>query len=77
MPRVLLEFTDYACNPCRASAPVVREAVAARKDLRVAILLIPTGGALAEHAARIALAAYRRDPERFVRLHTRMMEPGG
>lgn len=76
-PRMLLEFTDYTCNPCRASAAVVRETVEARKDLRVAILLFPTGGALAEYAARIALAAYRQDPERFAQLHTRLMEQGG
>jgi len=75
-PRVLLEFTDYTCSPCRASAPAVRDAVAASKDLRMAVLLYPTGGALSEYAARIALAAYRQDPERFAALHTRLMEQG-
>jgi len=75
-PRVLLEFTDYTCSPCRASAPAVRETLAVNKDLRVAVLLYPTGGALAEYAARIALAAYRQDPERFAALHTRLMEQG-
>ena len=63
--RVLLEFTDYTCVPCRASAASVREAVAARKDVRVAVLLYPIGGALSEYAARIAIAAYRQDPDKF------------
>ena len=75
--QVLVEFTDYTCVPCRASAPNVREAVAERKNLRVAIMLFPTGGALAEYAARIAVAAYRQNPERFAELHTRLMEQGG
>ena len=75
--RVLLEFTDYACVPCRASAPIVREAVAAGKDLRVAVLPYPIEGALAEYAARIAVAAYRQDPYRFAALHARLMEDAG
>ncbi|SRR5882672_12159697 len=75
--RVLLEFTDYTCVPCRASAASVREAVAARKDVRVAVLLYPIGGALSEYAARIAIAAYRQDPDKFADLHTRLMEEGG
>jgi len=74
---VLLEFTDYTCGPCRASAASVREAVAARKDVRVAVLLYPIGGALSEYAARIAIAAYRQDPARFAELHARLMEEEG
>lgn len=76
-PEVLIEFTDYTCAPCRASASAVREAVLERKNLRVAILLLPLGDALAEYAARVALAAYRQDPQRFTELHHRLMEKQG
>jgi len=76
-PLTLLEFTDYTCEPCRRSAPAVREMVDANSDVRVAILLMPTGGALAEYAARVALAAYRQDPARFASLHNRLVEPEG
>jgi len=76
-PRVLLEFTDYTCEPCRTSAPLVRKEVESRQDVRIAIFFLPIGGALAEYAARIAIAAYRQDPERFAALHTRLMEQGG
>jgi protein-disulfide isomerase len=76
-PRVLLELTDYTCEPCRASAASVREAVTSRKDVRVAVLLYPIGGALAEYAARIAIAAYRQDPDKFADLHARLMEGRG
>ena len=75
--RVLLELTDYTCGPCRASAASVREAVTSRKDVRVAVLLYPIGGALAEYAARIAIAAYRQDPDKFADLHAGLMEGGG
>jgi protein-disulfide isomerase len=74
-PLTLLEFTDYTCEPCRLSAPAMREVLRANSDVRVAVLLMPTGGALSEYAARIALAAYRQDPTRFATLHDRLMEP--
>ncbi len=76
-PVTLLEFTDYTCEPCVLSAPDVRAMVDANSDLRVAILLMPTGGALSEYAARVALAAYRQDPARFANLHNRLMEQEG
>lgn len=72
-PLVLLEFTDYTCAPCRASAPAVSEALNGRADVRVAVLLLPIGGALAEYAARVAWAAYKQNPERFAGLHERLM----
>ena len=49
----------------------------ANSDVRVAILLMPTGGALSEYAARVALAAYRQDPARFATLHNRLIEQEG
>lgn len=74
-PLVLLEFTDYTCAPCRASAPAVSEALNGSSDVRVAVLLLPIGGALAEYAARVAWAAYRQKPDRFAELHHRLMNP--
>jgi protein-disulfide isomerase len=76
-PLLLLEFTDYTCEPCRVSQPAVREIVDANSDLRLAILLMPTGGALSEYAARVALAAYKQNPARFATLHNRLMELEG
>lgn len=74
-PLVLLEFTDYTCEPCRASAHALSETLSANSDVRVAVLLLPTGGALAEYAARVALAAYRQNPEQFSELHALLMDP--
>ena len=75
--RVLLEFTDYTCAPCRASAPQLREGLAKTSGTRVAILPLPIGGAMSDYAARIAVAAYRQNPDRFAELHTRLMESRG
>ncbi|MEP7246648.1 MAG: SCO family protein, partial [Gammaproteobacteria bacterium] len=71
---VLIEFTDYTCVPCKTSAPAVRQALSDNPDLRVAIMLLPTGGAMAELAARVAVAAYRQNPEQFRVLHELLME---
>src|SRR5262249_30064354 len=76
-PLTLLEFTDYTCEPCRRSAPAVQEVVDSNSDVRLAILLMPTGGAIAEYAARIALAAYRQAPARLATLHDRLVTLDG
>jgi protein SCO1 len=76
-PLVLLEFTDYTCEPCRKSASVVNETLSGSSDVRVAVLLLPIGGALAEYAAQIALAAYRQNPDRYAELHQRLMQLPG
>lgn len=76
-PMTLVEFTDYTCEPCRLSAPAVRDTLKANGDLRIAILLMPTGGALSEYAARVALAAYRQDPSKFPALHEQLISHEG
>lgn len=74
-PLVLLEFTDYTCEPCRQSAPAVSEALQDSPDVRVAVLLLPIGGPMAEYAARVAWAAYRQNPDAFAELHRRLSNP--
>lgn len=74
-PLVLLEFTDYTCDPCRKSAAAVSEALKGSTDVRVAVLLLPIGGAMSEYVARVAWAAYRQNPDRFPELHRRLMNP--
>lgn len=76
-PLVLIEFTDYTCEPCRASTPAVNQVLRESTDVRAAVLLLPIGGALSEYAARVALAAYRQKPDGFAELHHRLLEPEG
>lgn len=74
---VLVEFTDYACEPCRASAAAVKHTLEAHRELRAALYLLPTSGDLSEYAARVAFAGYRQNPERFPLLHDRLLSIAG
>jgi hypothetical protein len=74
---VLVEFTDYACEPCRASAAAVKHTLQTHRELRIALFLLPTSGDLSEYAARVAFAGYRQNPERFVALHDRLLSISG
>jgi protein-disulfide isomerase len=72
-PSLLIEFTDYACGPCKASAPPVAEALRSDPDLRVALMLLPIEGPIAEFAARVAYACYQQNPVKFARFHQLLM----
>ena len=74
---VLVEFTDYACEPCRASAAAVKHTLETHPELRIALFLLPTSGDLSEYAARVAFAGYRQNPDRFVALHDRLLSISG
>jgi Thioredoxin len=73
----LIEFTDYDCEPCRASAASVWGTLASRHDVRVAIMLLPISGPVSEFAARVGYAAYRQNPLQFARLHESLMSERG
>jgi protein-disulfide isomerase len=69
----LIEFTDYDCEPCRASAASVWGTLASHHDVRVAIMLLPISGPVSEFAARVGYAAYLQNPLQFARLHELLM----
>jgi protein-disulfide isomerase len=73
----LIEFTDYDCEPCRASARSVLSALESHQDVRVAIMLLPISGPVSEFAARVGYAAYRQNPLQFARLHELLMSERG
>jgi len=70
---VLIEFTDYSCAPCKSSAAIVSAALVKNPDIRVALMFVPTGGAVAEYAARVAYAAYQQNPAEFAVFHQQLM----
>jgi protein-disulfide isomerase len=72
-PWVLIEFTDYTCVPCKASASVIDQGLIKNPNLRVALMFVPTGGAIAEYAARVAFAAYQQNPAQFAVFHRDLM----
>jgi protein-disulfide isomerase len=54
----LVEFFDYNCPYCRKAGPIVAEAIAADKGLRIVYKEWPILGPGSEFAARAALAAH-------------------
>ena len=72
--KIIVEFTDYACEPCRPSARALRLVLADDPNLRVAIMLLPTAGPVAEFAARAAFAAQKQNPSAFAAFHHGLME---
>ncbi|MDE2562188.1 MAG: DsbA family protein [Sphingomonadales bacterium] len=56
----LVEFTDFACPYCRASAKDVEALVAKNPDLRVVVRLLPIIGPMSEPSSRMGLAAAKQ-----------------
>lgn len=71
--RTLVEFTDYACGYCRASAAVVQQLIAADPNLKVVIREWPIFPG-SEDAARMALAAARQG--KYAAFHKAMFAAG-
>ncbi|KAB2848183.1 MAG: DsbA family protein [Hyphomicrobiaceae bacterium] len=68
----LAEFHDYNCPYCRRVAPIVHEAEAADKQLRVVYKEFPILGPNSLFAAKAALAAHRQG--KYVAFHQALMQ---
>ncbi|HLY55934.1 MAG TPA: DsbA family protein [Stellaceae bacterium] len=75
-PLLLIEFTDYLCAPCRASAPDIDASVGRARDVRMALMLVPVSGALSDYAAQLAAGCYFTRPPGFAALHAALMRGG-
>ena len=71
---VLIEFTDYTCVPCKSSAFVINQMLTDSPHIRVVLMFVPIGGAVAEYAARVAYAAYQQNPQKFAAFHQTLMD---
>lgn len=71
----MVEFFDYNCPYCRQVAPVMAEAEAADRQLRIVYKEFPILGPDSVFAARAALAAHRQ--ERYVAFHQALMKVRG
>jgi len=71
----MVEFFDYNCPYCRRVAPVMAEAEAADRQLRIVYKEFPIVGPDSVFAARAALAVHRQ--ERYVAFHRALMEVRG
>lgn len=74
---VLIEFTDYGCEPCRASAPAVEAVLESMPQIRVVVLLLPTSGAVSEFAARVGYTAWLQSPAKFAQFNRLMLSASG
>lgn len=57
----IVEAVDYRCSYCRLMHPRLKQLLAARPDVRIAVLMTPILGADSERLARFALAAGQQD----------------
>jgi protein-disulfide isomerase len=73
---LLVDFTDYLCAPCRASAPILDRAVWQSGDIRAVVMLVPVSGALSDYTAALAAACYFTRPPQFQSLHATLMRGG-
>jgi protein-disulfide isomerase len=71
---VLVEFFDYACGYCRASAPYIAKLVAEDKRLKIVYRELPILGDESVTAARVALFA--ADSGKYPAFHKAMYDNG-
>lgn len=72
-PILVVEFTDYACLPCKASAAHVEQIAASNPDAQFVFAFVPGADTVAELAARVAMAAWLLGPDEFAALHRALM----
>lgn len=72
-PIMVVEFTDYACLPCKAIALRLEEIAASYPQMQLVVLYVPGADAAAELAARAALAVWRDEPGKFAEAHRALM----
>ena len=73
----LVEFFDYRCTYCKRVLPTVIAALEEDPGLRIVYKEFPILGPESVVAARVALAAHRQAPDRYLALHTALMASRG
>lgn len=73
----LIEFFDYNCGFCRQSLEHVEKLVEEDKNLRVILKEFPVLGPSSQEAARVAIAAAKTDPGKYLELHRRLLQARG
>lgn len=77
-PRLtLVSFTDYNCPYCKQFDPELEKIVHKYPDVRLVVKLLPFRSESSAASARIALTAWREQPEQFWALHQRLMAKKG
>lgn len=72
----IVEFFDYNCPYCRASAPAMKKFYESHARARFSFIEFPIKGPSSTVAARAAMAA-RRQPDKYVSFHFALMNQQG
>lgn len=73
----MVVFTDYNCPYCKQFDPMLEKIVHDYPDVLLIVKLLPFRGESSMTSARIALTAWRQQPEKFWPLHQRLMAKKG
>lgn len=77
-PRLtLVSFTDYNCPYCKQFDPELEKIVHKYPDVKLVVKLLPFRSESSANSARIALTAWREQPQQFWALHQRLMSKKG
>ncbi|MBB1202649.1 DsbA family protein [Enterobacteriaceae bacterium 89] len=77
-PRLtLVSFTDYNCPYCKQFDPELEKIVHKYPEVRLVVKLLPFRSESSANSARIALTAWRQQPDQFWALHQRLMAKKG
>jgi protein-disulfide isomerase len=74
---VIVNFTDYNCPYCKQFDPMLEKIVHDYPQVQLIVKLLPFRGESSMASARIALAAWRQEPDKFWALHQRLMAKKG
>lgn len=77
-PRLtLVSFTDYNCPYCKQFDPELEKIVQKFPDVKLVVKLLPFRSESSANSARIALTAWRQQPQQYWALHHRLMSKKG
>lgn len=77
-PRLtLVSFTDYNCPYCKQFDPELEKIVHKFPDVKLVVKLLPFRSESSANSARIALTAWRQQPQQYWDLHHRLMSKKG
>jgi protein-disulfide isomerase len=77
-PRLtLVSFTDYNCPYCKQFDPELEKIVQKFPDVKLVVKLLPFRSESSANSARIALTAWRHQPQQYWDLHHRLMSKKG
>lgn len=73
----VVEFFDYRCGYCKRVLPMMQELLKSDPKIRYVFKEFPILGPESQLAARAALATWRMAPEKYLALHSALMEAKG